>query len=73
MSDENIWAHVSCEAKDLVCRLLDKNPQTRPDIKEVLRHPWLTDIHHSSAQRNNGTNLSSETLNGISKQSLTSD
>lgn len=35
------WDGVSDEAKDLVKRLLNTNPQKRAGAKEVLSHPWL--------------------------------
>ena len=39
---------VSDEAKDLIARLMDKNPKMRigsvGGIEEVMRHPWLRDV-----------------------------
>ena len=32
----------SAAASDLVCKLLDINPENRPTCKEILEHPWIT-------------------------------
>ena len=34
--------HVSSLARDLVSKLLKKNPMDRIALKEVLKHPWIT-------------------------------
>ncbi|PAA55015.1 hypothetical protein BOX15_Mlig028881g1 [Macrostomum lignano] len=36
-----VWDHISAEAKDLVSRLLDVDPQRRLTVEEALRHPWI--------------------------------
>jgi len=38
---ESRWGDVSDEAKDLVIRLLTKDPAKRPSSAEVLEHKWL--------------------------------
>jgi serine/threonine protein kinase len=35
------WADISDESKDLVDLMLNKYPQQRISIKEILGHPWL--------------------------------
>lgn len=35
-------SHVSKEAKDLLQRMLTKDPQARISLDDVLRHPWVT-------------------------------
>ena len=35
--------HVSANARDLVIRLLRKNPDQRMDLEDVLKHPWITE------------------------------
>ncbi|KAL6900689.1 hypothetical protein ACP4OV_005365 [Aristida adscensionis] len=35
------WPRVSANAKDLVRRMLDQDPTTRPTASQVLEHPWL--------------------------------
>ena len=66
MEDERYWADVAKNAKDLVSKLLDKNPHTRPNIKEVLSHHWLnhdTNKDEISQSRTNAIFNSVETLN----------
>jgi len=41
LHDLDCWAGVSCEAKDLLLKLLDKNSVTRIKVGDALRHPWL--------------------------------
>ena len=36
-----IWDKISSEAKMFVDNLLDKNPDKRMNLEEVLKHPWL--------------------------------
>jgi calcium-dependent protein kinase len=36
------WYRISNQAKDLVNRMLDKNPETRPSVDQVLQHDWIT-------------------------------
>jgi serine/threonine protein kinase len=36
------WENVSSDCKDLIIRLLVKNPKKRLTIGEVLKHPWFT-------------------------------
>merc|ERR1711862_746620 len=35
------WANVSAEAKDLISKLLDTNPNTRYSAERALAHPWF--------------------------------
>jgi len=37
----NSWAKVSEEGKDLVARLLVKDPESRMSAQEALQHPWM--------------------------------
>ena len=39
--DEEEWENVSEEAKDLIRKMLSKDPATRPTALQVLRHPWF--------------------------------
>ncbi|CAI5465114.1 unnamed protein product [Closterium sp. Yama58-4] len=43
------WATVSEEAKDLISRMLEKDPLDRITVREVLAHPWIQK-HTKSAQ-----------------------
>ena len=38
------WSHISDEAKDLVSKLLVKNAPKRLTAKEVLQHPWVSEV-----------------------------
>lgn len=39
--DGKFWSNVSEEAKDLLYRLLDKDPNYRISVKDALDHPWI--------------------------------
>ena len=41
----SIWKNISIEAKMFVDNLLDKNPDKRMTIQEVLQHKWLQKFH----------------------------
>ena len=41
LDDWQVWDDVSTEAKDLIMRLLDKNPLTRLSATEALDHSWF--------------------------------
>lgn len=43
--DSELWQQVSNQAKDLVSRLLDKNPSTRISATEALKHPWFKKMY----------------------------
>ncbi|CAL4250169.1 unnamed protein product, partial [Meganyctiphanes norvegica] len=40
---DKIWEKNSQDAKDLISKLLQKDPTKRLDITETLNHPWLQD------------------------------
>jgi MAP kinase interacting serine/threonine kinase len=39
------WAHISVEAKDLICRLLVKDARQRLSAEMVLNHSWVRRDH----------------------------
>ena len=39
--DDDEWKFVSSEAKDLIRKMLSKDPSKRPTALQVLRHPWF--------------------------------
>ena len=41
-----VWKNISIEGKMFVNNLLDKNPDNRMNIQEVLQHKWLQKFHH---------------------------
>lgn len=59
----NVWNKISKDAKDLVMKLLEKNPDNRIKITELLSHPWLSKRTSPSPQKHK-KNLS------ISKNSI---
>lgn len=42
-TDTSTWDNISGPAKDLIERMLVKNPNNRITIQEVLNHKWLRD------------------------------
>ena len=61
------WSSLSDDAKDLVRCLLCKDPESRPDATEVLRHRWLTeadttDSNKDSIAKRIDLSLSAETV-----------
>jgi calcium/calmodulin-dependent protein kinase I len=38
---EKYWSHISPEAKDLIRKLLELNPQKRFTVAQALEHPWV--------------------------------
>ena len=36
------WNDISDTAKELVCKLLDPDPNQRMTAREILGHPWLS-------------------------------
>jgi len=50
--DINIWSKLSFEAKTFVDGLLQKKPEKRYTIKEVLEHPWIKKMDKLPKKRN---------------------
>jgi len=48
--DDEEWADVSNEAKDLIQQLLEIDPEKRLGAKEILAHPFLNDHFAKSAR-----------------------
>lgn len=70
-SDEN-WENISSKAKNLVKKMLDRNPDTRYSAEDVRKHPWMTDVEtlKSITISNNSNNFEENNykvnaLNGI--------
>lgn len=38
---EKKWSHISDEAKDLVSKLLEYDPEKRISARQALSHPWI--------------------------------
>lgn len=43
------WDNISAEAKDLVTRMLTKDPAARIDMDGICNHPWLVNVQAESA------------------------
>ncbi|KAE8691993.1 Calcium-dependent protein kinase 24 [Hibiscus syriacus] len=41
------WPKVSSEAKDLVRRMLDQNPQNRITVQQAFEHPWIQNLENA--------------------------
>jgi serine/threonine protein kinase len=39
--DEKHWANVSSEGKDLIQKMLEKDPEKRIKLAEAFNHPWV--------------------------------
>lgn len=58
------WTNVSADAKDLICKLLVKNPKMRYSAKDSLKHPWFkTNIRLLSTNNLNITSQRLKTFN----------
>nr|SVE84168.1 EOG090X03P9 [Daphnia pulex] len=47
MADYKLPVTLSAEAKDLIQRLLKKNPKERPTLMEVMKHPFMNKRSHN--------------------------
>ena len=62
--DEKIWSKYSPEARIFVNGLLQKKPQKRYTIKEVLEHPWIKKMDKVPEKRND-TQINKKTEFGV--------
>ncbi|CAG9465498.1 unnamed protein product [Pedinophyceae sp. YPF-701] len=46
---DDLWGRVSPEAKDLVSRLLRKDPRERLTARQALEHPWILGLERCAA------------------------
>jgi calcium-dependent protein kinase len=44
------WTEISQQVKDLLCRMLEKDPLKRISIVDCLNHPWFNIVHNDSVQ-----------------------
>lgn len=77
MSDYEVPAYLSTDAKDLINRLLEKNPKKRIRIDDVLEHPFMTKYTMPSTLKYNNTiasvdsGLITMSSDAVSTQNLT--
>lgn len=62
--DNQVWKRVSSEAKDILLKLLSKDPRQRPSAEQALNHPWFI------CKVNDKTNISKNyaSIKSIDKQ-----
>ena len=60
----SVWKEISPEAKDLITKLLDLNPNSRLSAKEALEHKWFTMTEN---KRNLHNTISDESLMTVIK------
>ncbi|XP_064410979.1 SNF-related serine/threonine-protein kinase isoform X2 [Latimeria chalumnae] len=70
--------HVSRECKDLINRMLQRDPKRRASLEEIENHPWLQGIDPSPATKSNiplvsYKNLSEEEHNSIIQRMVLGD
>lgn len=46
---------ISPQCKDLISKLLDKNPQTRLSVQDSFEHAWFKSMKSASAKKMNST------------------
>ena len=51
-----IWNEITKEAKDFICKLLEKDLKKRIDMKTALEHPWFSKFGYINDVDNNTTN-----------------
>ncbi|XP_072507181.1 SNF-related serine/threonine-protein kinase [Notamacropus eugenii] len=71
-------SHVSKECKDLITRMLQRDPKRRASLEEIETHPWLQGVDPSPATKYNiplvsYKNLSEEEHNGIIQRMVLGD
>jgi serine/threonine protein kinase len=60
----SVWNDIGMVAKDLVSKMLRKDPNKRPSAEQVLAHMWFTQLNDSS----NNNILSTQDLKGTLKR-----
>mmetsp|Transcript_28919 Transcript_28919/g.50870 ORF Transcript_28919/g.50870 Transcript_28919/m.50870 type:complete len:742 (-) Transcript_28919:250-2475(-) len=63
-----IWAEISEDAKDLVKKLLDKNPKKRATAKSALSHRWFEQDTERKSQGGRNSEAPTKARNNVKKQ-----
>lgn len=66
MADYTIPSHLSENAKDLIDKLLKKNPKERIRLRDISKHPFIASIDKSKV---NGVSFINHILNILNLQS----
>ena len=48
---DKIWKKISQEAKDLICLMLDKNPDKRPKADEIIDNKWFANLENEYSHK----------------------
>jgi len=60
---DQYWSKISSDAKDLLIKLLQKDPNDRLEAAEILNHPWIiqmTTTFENNENNNNNNNISEQ-------------
>merc|ERR1712001_367223 len=60
---DQYWSKISRDAKDLLIKLLQKDPNDRLEAAEILNHPWIiqmTTTFENNENNNNNNNISEQ-------------
>jgi MAP kinase interacting serine/threonine kinase len=60
---DQYWSKISIDAKDLLIKLLQKDPKDRLEAAEILNHPWIiqmTTTFENNENNNNNNNISEQ-------------
>jgi len=60
---DQYWSKISSDAKDLLIKLLQKDPNDRLEAAEILNHPWIiqmTTTYENNENNNNNKNISEQ-------------
>jgi serine/threonine protein kinase len=49
-----MWFEVSKNAKDLLAKMLEKDPYKRISADSALQHPWFTSHHEQGPRKTSG-------------------
>ena len=65
--DLAVWDDVSAHAKDLISKLLVKDPKRRISLEDAMNHPWFEHARRKHEQQNLQTS-STKKLSGTSSE-----
>merc|ERR1712087_323066 len=49
--DDEDWTHVGQQTRDLIDRLLSKNPRQRANCQDIIEHSWKINVKNSGFQK----------------------
>merc|ERR1712156_497137 len=57
---DQYWSKISSDAKDLLIKLLQKDPNDRLEAAEILNHPWIIQMTTTFENNENNNNISEQ-------------